>query len=83
MDPPVQKAFVGSTIVFICSSVSEPTCKLNDGTLPNNSIISAFDTKTYFLEIISIDFNNSGLYTCQGALDYIETYSTGTLEVYG
>ena len=68
---------------FLCISDEIVTWSFNGGRLPSNAFDEIMSTITYVLEIINVDYDNNGAYSCSGRSNHTYFISEGKLEVTG
>lgn len=70
-------------MLFKCQSEEVVEWKFDDGDLPSNAFPEIENTGLYVLEILNVQHENSGNYSCLGTLQHEYFESTGQLKVKG
>ncbi len=81
--PPYKEAVVGEIVEFRCPSDETVEWRFNGGELPSNAFAEIHDYETFVLEILYVQHENEGNYSCIGKLGQNYYTSDGVLHVKG
>ena len=77
------RAYLGDTVMFLCSSSSSVRWKAQTGNMGNNWESSIVQRNNYQLTITKIRNSNAGKYQCMSEKNNVIYYGVGKLSIEG